>query len=162
MASGIEELVNMLYDMVSEAWALPFGAEKCLLEKEKVLDLVDEIRVNLPKDLEQARVIVENRNDILAQAKREAEAIKRSAEERARHMVAEDEIVVTTKQKANEIMTSAEGKSKELRQAANDYVDDTLRRLEDVIAQALSETRESRKQFKAAVAKSAAPKGTNE
>ncbi len=162
MASGIEELVNMLYDMVSEAWALPFGAEKCLLEKEKVLDLVDEIRVNLPKDLEQARVIVENRNDILAQAKREAEAIKRAAEDRARHMVAEDEIVITTKQKANEIMTAAETKAKELRYAANEYADDTLRRLEDVITQALSETRESRKQFKAAVSKSASQKADNE
>ncbi len=153
MASGIEELVNMLYDMVSEAWALPFGAEKCLLEKEKVLDLVDEIRVNLPKDLEQARVIVENRNDILAQAKKEAEAIKRTAEEQARLMVAEDEIVVSTKHKANEIITAAESKSKELRQAANEYADDTLRRLEDVITQALTETRESRKQFKSAVSK---------
>ncbi|MEG2939427.1 MAG: hypothetical protein RR829_04295, partial [Oscillospiraceae bacterium] len=66
MASGIEELVGMLYEMVSDAWALPFGADKCLLERERALDLIDEIRANLPKDLEQARVIVEGRNDILA------------------------------------------------------------------------------------------------
>lgn len=153
MASGIEELVNMLYDMVSDAWSLPFGAEKCLVEREKVLDLIDEIRVNLPKDLEQARAIVENRNEILAQAKREAESIKSTAEERARHMVAEDEIVVSSRQKANELMSLAESKSKELRRAANDYAEDTLRRLESVIEQALNETRESRKQFKSAVVK---------
>lgn len=153
MASGIDELVNMLYDMVSEAWALPFGAEKCLLEREKVLDLIDEIRVNLPKDLEQARTIVDNRNEILSLAKKEADAIKAAAEERARHMVAEDEIVITSKQKASEIMAVAEAKSKELRRAANDYAEDTLRRLEGVIEQALNETRDSRKQFKSAVVK---------
>ena len=153
MASGIDELVNMLYDMVSEAWALPFGAEKCLLEREKVLDLIDEIRVNLPKDLEQARTIVDNRNEILALAKKEADAIKLAAEERARHLVAEDEIVITSKQKASEIMAVAEAKSKELRRAANDYAEDTLRRLEGVIEQALNETRDSRKQFKSAVVK---------
>lgn len=149
MASGIEELVGMLYDMVSEAWALPFGGEKCLLERDKVLDLIDEIRANLPKDLEQARMIVEGRNDILAQAKREAESIKRAAEERARHMVAEDEILVAAKQKANELVTVAETKSRDLRRAANEYVDDTLRRMEDVMTQALEETRKSRQQFKA-------------
>lgn len=155
MASGIDELVNMLYDMVSEAWALPFGAEKCLLEREKVLDLIDEIRVNLPKDLEQARTIVDNRNEILSLAKKEADAIKLAAEERARHLVAEDEIVITSKQKAADIMAVAEAKSKELRRAANDYAEDTLRRLEGVIEQALNETRDSRKQFKSAVVKNA-------
>ena len=157
MASGIDELVNMLYDMVSDAWGLPFGAEKCLIEREKVLDLIEEIRANLPKDLEQARAIVENRNEILSQAKKDAEAIKSAAEERARHMVAEDEIVLTSRQKANEIMATAEARAKELRRAANDYAEDTLRRLESVIEQALGETRESRKQFRSALAKTSKP-----
>lgn len=153
MASGIEELVNMLYDMISDAWGLPFGAEKCLLERDKVLDLIDEIRANLPKDLEQARVIVENRNEIISQAKREAESIKRAAEEKARQMVAEDEIVVTSRQKSNEMVTAAENKAREIRRAANEYVDDTLKRLEEVMAQALSEMRNSRQQFKNVVNK---------
>lgn len=148
MASGIDELVGMLYDMVSDAWALPFGADKCLLDRERVLDLIDEIRANLPKDLEQARVIVEGRNDIIAQAKREAESIKRAAEDRARHLVAEDEILITAKQKANEMVTLAETKSKELSRTANEYVDDTLRRLEEVMTQGLEEMRKSRQQFK--------------
>lgn len=153
MASGIEELVNMLYDMISDAWGLPFGAEKCLLERDKVLDLIDEIRANLPKDLEQARIIVENRNEIISQAKREAESIKRAAEGKARQMVAEDEIVVTSRQKSNEMVTAAENKAREIRRAANEYVDDTLKRLEEVMAQALSEMRNSRQQFKNVVNK---------
>ena len=118
-----------------------------------MLDLIDEIRANLPKDLEQARVIVENRNEIISQAKREAESIKRAAEEKARQMVAEDEIVVTSRQKSNEMVTAAENKAREIRRAANEYVDDTLKRLEEVMAQALSEMRNSRQQFKNVVNK---------
>lgn len=148
MASGIDELVGMLYDMVSDAWTLPLSGEKCLLERDKALDLIDEIRENLPKDLEQARLIVENRNDILAQAKREAESIKRAAEDRARQMVAEDEILVTARQKANELVTVAETKSRDVRRVANEYVDDVLRRVEEVMQNALEETRASRQQFK--------------
>ncbi|MEG2939428.1 MAG: hypothetical protein RR829_04300, partial [Oscillospiraceae bacterium] len=73
---------------------------------------------------------------------------KRAAEERARHLVAEDEILLTAKQKANEMITIAETKSKELSRTANEYVDDTLRRLEEVMAQGLDEMRKSRQQFK--------------
>ena len=72
-------------------------------------------------------------------------------------MVAEDEIVLTSRQKANEIMATAEARAKELRRAANDYAEDTLRRLESVIEQALGETRESRKQFRSALAKTSKP-----
>ena len=153
MATGIEELVGMLYDMISDAWTIPFGADKCLIERERALDLIDEIRANLPKDLEQARIIVEGRNDIIAQAKREGEAIKRAAEERARQMVAEDEILITAKQRANEMVTLAETKSKELSRTANEYVDDALKRLETVTEQALEEIRTARTQFKSATRK---------
>ena len=79
--------------------------------------------------------------------------MKRAAEERARHLVAEDEILLTAKQKANELVTLAETKSKELSRTANEYVDDSLRRLEDVMNQALEETRKARQQFKAVTKK---------
>ena len=152
MASGIDELVNMLHDMVSDAWGIPLGNDRCVLEREKVLDLIDEIRENLPTDLEQARTIVEERNEILAKAKQEADEIIIAAQERAKHLVAEDELVISTRHKANEIMAVAESKSKELRRVANDYAEDTIRRLETVIEQALNETREVRKQFKSKTA----------
>lgn len=148
MAARIEELVTMLYDAINDAWSLPFGGGKCLVDKEEALGLIDEIRENLPRDLEQARIIVEGRNDILTQAKREGESIKRAAEERARQLVSEDEILITAKQKANEMVTLAETKSKELSRTANEYVEDSLRRLEQVMEQALGETRRARDDFK--------------
>ena len=44
MANGIEETITTLYEMVQDAWSLPLGAEKCVVERDKVLDLLDEIR----------------------------------------------------------------------------------------------------------------------
>ena len=65
MASGIEEILTTLYEMVQDAWSLPLGADKCVLERDKVLDLLDEISNQLPGELKQAKTIVESRNDAL-------------------------------------------------------------------------------------------------
>ena len=62
----IDELINTLYEMVEDAWAMPLGNDRCVLEREKVLDILDEVRANLPSDLKMAREIVEKRNDIIA------------------------------------------------------------------------------------------------
>ena len=40
MANGIEETITTLYEMVQDAWSLPLGAEKCVVERDKVLDLL--------------------------------------------------------------------------------------------------------------------------
>ena len=54
MANGIEETITTLYEMVQDAWSLPLGAEKCVVERDKVLDLLDEISNQLPGELKQA------------------------------------------------------------------------------------------------------------
>lgn len=162
MAGGAEELLAMLYEMVQDAFALPFGSDRCILDRDKVLGLLDEINAVLPGDLKQAKTIVESRNDVIATARREAEAIKRQAEERARQMVSQEEILVTARQKANDITTAAETRAREVRRAANDYVDNTLKRTEEAIATALSEVRKSRAEFRNAAAAARPPVGKPE
>ena len=150
MPGSVEELLNSLYDMISDAWSIPMSKDKCVVEKEKALSLIDEISTCLPSDLKQAQQIVESRNDILAGAKREADAIKRQADERARQLVSQEEVLIVARQKANDMVAAAEAKSRELRKAAGDYVDDTLRRTEDVVGEALKEVHQSRTRFKSA------------
>lgn len=150
MAGGVEELLGMLYEMIQDAWSLPLGADKCVLERDKVLDLLDEINAQLPNDLKQAKTIVESRNEVITNAKREAEAIRRQAEERARQMISKEEVMLTAKQKANELVINAESKARELRKVANDYAEDTLKRTEDALTEALNEIKQSRTKFKSA------------
>ena len=148
MANTLEELVNSLYDMVHDAWAVPLGADKCVIEREKALDILDEIRETMPQDLKMARDIVERRNDVLSAGKREADAIKKQAEEYARTLVNENEIVAEARKKANEMIVAAETRARELKKAANEYCEDTMKRTEEVVAQALDEVRKSRQQFR--------------
>ena len=144
MASGIEEILTTLYEMVQDAWSLPLGADKCVLERDKVLDLLDEISNQLPGELKQAKTIVESRNEVITNAKREAENILKQAEQRARQMISHEEVYLQAQKEADDLMKNAQAKIKELRQVTNDYVDDAMKRTEDAISQSLSEIRESR------------------
>jgi cell division septum initiation protein DivIVA len=148
MASGVGELIEMLYNMVSDAWGLPLGAEKCVIERDKVLDLLDEIKAQLPTELAEAKRLVNARAEFIANAKKEADTIKKAAEEHARRLVEEQAILKTAKAKANEIISIAESKAAELKKAANEYADDALRRTESAIAEALDEVRQSRVRFR--------------
>ena len=131
--------------------ALSRGADKCVLERDKVLDLLDEISNQLPGELKQAKTIVESRNDVITNAKREAENILKQAEQRARQMISHEEVYLQAQKEADDLMKNAQAKIKELRQVTNDYVDDSMKRTEEAIAQALSEIRESRSKFRALV-----------
>jgi len=150
LAEGVEELLTVLYNMIQDSFTLPFGRAKCVLDRARAMELIEEINAILPSDLEQARKIVEAKNEIIGNAKLEAEAIKRQAEERARAMVSKEEITVTARQKANDIISAAESQAREIRLATNQYVDDALKRTEDALTEALNEVRNSRTKFKSA------------
>ena len=162
MENEVLELIEMLYTMVTEAWGVPLGNEKCIVERDKVLNLLDEIKAQLPAEVAEARRLVNARDEFIGSAKREADAIRRAAEERAREMVEEQEIVMAAKTRSNEVLSQAESRTRELYRVANEYVDDALRRTEEAINSALSEVRQSRSNFRAAAGntKSAKPSGT--
>ena len=143
-----EDIIGALYDMVQDAKGIPLAGEKCILERDQMLDLLDELRSTLPNDLQAAQDIVAKRNDLLASGKREAEAIRRKAEEDARQMVSETEIVVAARKKAKEVQGNAEIQARELRRVANEYCEDTLKRTEEAVALSLDEVRKARQRFK--------------
>ncbi|MFQ9918594.1 MAG: hypothetical protein ACLRWQ_21690 [Flavonifractor plautii] len=113
MATGVEELLDMLFEMIDEAKSMPLSSDKCILERDKALDLLDEIRAQFPMELAEAKKLIAARTEYIASAKREGELIRKQAEEKARQMVSEDELLAQTKQKANELMRTAEERSRE-------------------------------------------------
>ena len=144
----VEELLQVLTNAVQDGFSL--GRAKCVIDRAQLLELIEDIENRLPSEIEQARNIVATKNEILGSAKREADAIKRAAEERARQLVSQDEVVVAARQKAGEIVNAAEQKSKELRIATNRYVDDALARAQEALEEALGEVKTSRGSFKSA------------
>ena len=148
---NIEDIISALYDMVQDARALPLGADKCILEREKVLDMLDEIIAQMPEELKQARTIVESRNELIGQARREAENTIRQSQEKAAKMIAEEEIYKETKRQCQEMVLQTQTRMSELRKASNDYMDDALRRTEEAISMSLEDVRDTRSKFRALV-----------
>lgn len=147
MNNDVFELIDMLYETITDAWAVPLGAEKCVIPRQTVLDLITEIKNQLPKEMEDAKKLLNARAEYIAAAKREADNIKKAAEDYARQAVAEHSITTAAKQMAAELVTKAETQAKELRKVTNDYADDTLKRTEEAINEALGEIRQSRTRF---------------
>lgn len=143
----IEDLITSLYDMVQDARALPLAADKCILERDKTLDLLDEIIAQLPAELKQSRTIVESRNELIGQARREAENIIHRAREEAEMLISQQAIYQEAKRQCAELVEQTKMQIDQLQQASNEYMEDALRRTEEAIMQSLGEVQETRSKF---------------
>ena len=148
---GSEEIISTLYEMVQDARGVPLSADKCIVERDRVLDLLDEISNQLPGELKQARTIVESRGEVINNAKREAENILKQAQAQARQMVSENEIYTQAQEEAENMVKAAQERIRELKGVTNDYVDDALRQTVQAITEALEEVKDSRAKFNALV-----------
>lgn len=152
----IEDLITSLYDMVQDARALPLAADKCILERDKALDLLDEIIAQLPAELKQSRTIVESRNELIGQARREAENIIHRAREEAEMLVSQQAIYQEAKRQCTELVEQTKVQIDQLQQASNEYMEDALRRTEEAIVQSLNEVQETRSKFQMLIHKESA------
>jgi len=144
-----EDIIGALYDLVQDARSMPLAADKCILERDRVLDMLDEIIAQLPSELKQSRTIVESRNELISQARREAEMILRQAQDQAKQMVTKEAIYAEAKQRAEELVAQTQDRINALKKAGNEYMDESLRKTEEVIAEALANVRDTRVKFRA-------------
>ncbi len=149
----IEDLITSLYDMIQDARALPLAADKCIVERDKALDLLDEIIAQLPAELKQSRTIVESRNELIGQARREAENIIHRAREEAELLVSQQVIYQEAKNKCAEMVEQTKEQIDRLQQASNEYMEESLRRTEEAITQSLNEVKETRSKFQELISK---------
>ena len=145
---NIEDIIGALYDMVQDARSMPLAADKCILERDRVLDMLDEVIAQLPGELKQSRTIVESRNELINQARREAESIVRQAQEQAKQLVTQEQVYIEAKRRSEELVMQTQERIMQLRKAGNDYMDDQLRTTEETIAKALNDVRETRMRFR--------------
>ena len=148
----VQRLLDMLYGMIDEAKGAAFSSDKCVINRDEALDLLDEIRGKLPLELKKAQELLRARDEFVESAKKKVEQMLRQAELDTKTIVSESETLQQARQKAGEITHRAEERSKELYRVANAYTEDALRRTEEAIQAALDELRESRIRFRAASA----------
>ena len=132
---NVNELLDTIEDTLEESTSMPLSGGKRLVDVEKVRDYLDDIRANLPGELRQAQQIVNDCAQIVDTANAQAQAIVKKAEERARILVSDAEIVKAAQQRAAEITAAAQSESRTLRQTVTDYCDNMLKTTEEAMVE---------------------------
>ena len=141
---NVDELLDLLDETLEESTNLLFTGGKRMVDVDKVRDIIDDVRLNMPAEIKQAKAIVNDRAEIVAGARREAEGIIKKAEDRARALVDQQEIVRQAQQKAAEILSSAHQQSREMRTTITDYCENMLRQTEESLARSAAEVKNVR------------------
>ena len=123
-------LLETLEDILEKSRTLPF-TEKCIVEKEQLLDIIKEIRLKLPDELKQAKWIKEERERIISEAQKDADDIVKEAENRIISMIDEHEITRKAYDKKTEIIADANEMYREITQGTTTYVDGILANIEN-------------------------------
>lgn len=139
---SIEMLLDEIDELLDKSWGLPGG--KSLVATEKLRVIIDDIRLNMPQEIKQSRSILADKEDIINTAKREAESIIKNAQEKAKAMVAQEEITRLAQARASEIIAESQAKSRDMRRAAQDFVDDLMKRTDEGLTANLAEIRKTR------------------
>ena len=125
-------LLETLEDILEKSKTVPF-TNKCIVSQAEILDIIREIRLKLPDELKQAKWIKEEREKIIAEAKREADDIVKEAENRIISMIDEHEITKKANEKKTEIIATANDIYREYANNANIYADGVLKDVEDIM-----------------------------
>ena len=141
---NMDELLDLLDETLEESPSLPLTGGKRMVDVDKVRDMIDDVRLNMPGEIKQAKAIVNDRTEIVATAKREAEAIIKKAEERARVLVDQEEIVKIAQQRATELLGTAQQQAREMRTTITDYCGNMLRQTEESLARGAAEVKNVR------------------
>ncbi len=139
-----------LLDQIDEVLdgGIKFPGKRTVIDVDKIRTIIDDMRMTMPNEIKQAKGIVSDRTEIISKAKNEADIIIRNAEERAKKITSEQEIVQLAQAKASEIIASAQAKSREMKRAAQDFVDDLMARADEGLTNNLAEVRKTRAALK--------------
>ena len=150
MATDINNLIELIYQQVEEAKAPALRPGMSIVDRDEILNLLDELKAQLPLELRRAQEMLSAREKFVDDARRDAERLLRQAELEAKTKISESEIIYAAKERARQIVARAEERSRQLYQVANEYAEDALARTEEAVQAALDEVKQSRVRFRSA------------
>ncbi len=150
MANDVNRLIDMLYERIEDAKSPALKPNMSIVDRDELLDLLDELRAQLPVEMKRAQELLAAREKFVEDAKRDVERMMRQAELEAKTKVSESEVTYVAKEKARQIIARAEERSRQLYQVANEYAEDVMSRTEEAVQAALDEVKQSRMQFRSA------------
>ena len=129
-------LLETIEDMLENSKEIPF-THKAMLDKEELLEIIKEIRLKLPEELKQAKVIKEEHDRIISKANEEAAEIVKEAENRIISMIDEHEITKKAYEQKNKIIENANDMAREISNGTKAYADNILAGVQVTLEDAL-------------------------
>ena len=146
MDMDIMEIIDMMEEAIEKASSVPLTG-KVMVDKDELLDFLQEIRLVYPDELKEAKWLKEERQRILSEAENRAETIQKNAEETQAQLINEHEITKCAYEQANELVNEAQQNAMEIRTDTDQYVDDVLNDLEHRLDLLLRKVKEDRGYF---------------
>jgi hypothetical protein len=137
--------LQQLEDLVREAKSMPLSSS-ALVNREEVLELILEMKENLPEEVKQARWVVKDREELLGKARAEGERLVQEAKDEQLRMARKEEIVSRARAEAERIQSEAEEDGRRIRLEAEDYVDAKLAQFEIALRKIQEEAQSSARQ----------------
>lgn len=142
----IESLLERLESLVISARSVPFS-DNCMVDREEILVLITMIRDELPGELKQAKWLLEQNRQLIAEARKEAEAIMRDAESRMSRMIDEHEITQKARLQAADLLEKSNQAAQKIRAGSMDYARKRLTEIEDQLGAMLAMVQRNKKEL---------------
>jgi cell division septum initiation protein DivIVA len=159
----IQHLVDRLEELLNDARHIPFTG-MALLDEQRALELIDQMRISIPEEIEKAKRVIRERDRLMAQANEEAARIRELAREKSETLIQRDSITQAAQARAVSIIEQSRREANQIRQDADAYVVDVLSDLEDalmrtvsVVRNGISHVTDETRHRQAAAASSASP-----
>lgn len=136
----ILHLIDRLEEILNESRPIPL-THTVLVDEDKVLDLIDQMRVAIPEEVKKAQQVLAQRDRILAQAQEEANRTLALARDRSEQMVEREAIVQAAQARASDVSSQEITRIEQIQQEADNYVLETLTRLEMELDRMITQVR---------------------
>lgn len=128
----ILNLLERIEDIIEEASKFPLS-NKVMIDKEEILEVINEVRLKLPDEINRASWVAKERQRILNEAQVEADELIEKVQDQQRYLIEDNEITKQAQKYANQIIQDAERKANDMKMGAYKYSDEILSKLQEKI-----------------------------
>jgi hypothetical protein len=136
----IQHLVDRLEELLNSGKHVPFTGQT-IIEEQRALELIDQMRISVPEEIEKAKRVLRERDRVMAQANEEAARIRELAREKSETLIQRDAITQAAQARAASIIEQSRQEAESIRSEADQYVIDVLSDLEDALTRTLTVVR---------------------
>ena len=134
----ILQLIDRLEELFNDGKPIPF-THNVSVDEDRMLDIIDQMRIAIPEEVKKAQQLLAQRDRVMAQAQEESNRTLDLAREKADGMIRKDNIVQEAERRAEQILSQARADAEATRQDADDYVIETLNKLQDELTRTLNQ-----------------------